>query len=151
MKKLATIGYEGSSQKAVLETLKEAGIDLLVDVRAVVSSRKPGFSKNQLASALDGIGIDYVHLRDLGTPKEGRDASHARDWTAFNRIYAAQMRTGGAKHDYETLLEMMKTGKKICLMCFEHDPAHCHRAILAERVHDDLGARIAHLMPETAD
>ena len=71
---LLTIGYEGCVIDGVLATLKEAGIGLLIDVRAVAASRKPGFSKRQLAAGLDAAGIGYVHLRPLGTPKPGRDA-----------------------------------------------------------------------------
>ena len=70
--KLFTIGYEQTPQKAVLDELQSAGVKLLVDVRAVTSSRRPGFSKNQLAASLDERGISYVHLKALGTPKEGR-------------------------------------------------------------------------------
>ena len=69
-KKFFTIGYEQTPAKAVLDELEHAGVKLLVDVRAVVSSRRPGFSKNQLAAGLDERGISYLHLRGLGTPKE---------------------------------------------------------------------------------
>src|SRR6266849_1892661 len=74
-KKLFTIGYEQTPAKAVLDELEQAGVKLLVDVRAVAASRRPGFSKNQLASGLDERGISYLHLRGLGTPKNGRDAA----------------------------------------------------------------------------
>ena len=62
---------------AVLDELENAGVKLLVDVRAVASSRRPGFSKNQLAAGLDERGISYLHLRALGTPKEGREAARS--------------------------------------------------------------------------
>ena len=74
-KKLFTIGYEQTPAKSVLDELEAAGVKLLVDVRAVASSRRPGFSKNQLAAGLDERGISYLHLRGLGTPKDGRDAA----------------------------------------------------------------------------
>jgi uncharacterized protein (DUF488 family) len=69
---LFTIGYEQAKSDAVLRELKEAKVELLVDVRAVAASRRPGFSKRQLAAGLDDHGIGYLHLRALGTPKEGR-------------------------------------------------------------------------------
>ncbi len=75
--KLFTIGYEQTPSKAVLDELEHAGVKLLVDVRAVASSRRPGFSKNQLAAGLDERGIAYLHLRGLGTPKEGREAARS--------------------------------------------------------------------------
>jgi uncharacterized protein (DUF488 family) len=74
-KKLFTIGYEQTPASAVLDELEQAGVKLLVDVRAVAASRRPGFSKNQLAAGLQERGISYLHLRGLGTPKEGRDAA----------------------------------------------------------------------------
>src|SRR6476620_8181259 len=85
-KKLFTIGYEQTPPKAVLDELENAGIKLLVDVRAVVSSRRPGFSKNQLAAALDERGIGYIHMKGLGTPKEGRLAARSGDMESLQRI-----------------------------------------------------------------
>ena len=75
---LSTIGYEGTTVAAVLRGTAAAGVTLLLDVRAVAASRKPGFSKRQLAAELDAAGIDYVHLQGLGTPKPGRDAVRGR-------------------------------------------------------------------------
>ena len=69
---LATIGYEGASMESFLRALKEAKVELLVDIRAVASSRRPGFSKNALAANLAEAGIDYLQLRGLGTPSDGR-------------------------------------------------------------------------------
>jgi uncharacterized protein (DUF488 family) len=148
--KLATIGYEGAPQDAVFAALKEAGIDVLVDVRAVTSSRRPGFSKSHLASGLPEQGVDYMHLRGLGTPKEGRLAVRSGDLAALERIFAKHMKTAEARHDYEALLGLMRGGKKICLLCYEHDPAGCHRTIIAERVHEELGLRVEHLVPRTS-
>ena len=145
--KLATIGYEGAMPDAVFAELGKAKVGVLVDVRAVTSSRRPGFSKNQLAAELEEHGIGYVHLRGLGTPKEGRQAVHAGHPEEMRRIYARHMKTPEAKHDYESLLELAKGRKKLCLLCYEHDPAFCHRTILAERVHAELGATVEHLTP----
>ena len=75
MKPLATIGYEAATQDAVIDRLKAAGVEMLVDVRAVAASRRAGFSKTVLAASLAEAGIGYVHLRQLGTPKPGREAA----------------------------------------------------------------------------
>jgi hypothetical protein len=72
---LFTIGYEQAKPAAVLDELKRAKIELLVDTRAAAASRRPGFSKRQLAAALDEAGIGYIHLQKLGTPAEGRAAA----------------------------------------------------------------------------
>lgn len=146
--KLATIGYEGAPQDAVFAALQEAGVDLLIDVRAVTSSRRPGFSKSHLIAGLPERGIDYLHLKGLGTPREGRLAARSGDLKGLGRIFGAHMRTPEARHDYEELLGLLRGGKKICLMCYEHDPAKCHRTIIAERVRQELGVAIENLAPK---
>ena len=148
--KLATIGYEGAPQEAVFAALRKARVSLLVDVRAVTSSRRPGFSKCHLASGLPKEGIEYLHLAGLGTPREGRQAVRAGRPNEMHKIFARHMKTPEAKHDYEALLALARKGKKICLLCYEHDPNECHRTIIAERVQEELGLKVEHLAPETA-
>src|SRR3982750_5014282 len=95
--KLFTIGYEQTPPKAVLDELERTGVKLLVDVRAVASSRRPGFSKNQLAAGLDKRGIAYLHLRGLGTPKEGREAARSGKFDLLHKIYHAHLKTAQAR------------------------------------------------------
>ena len=102
-KKLFTIGYEQTRAKAVLDELEQAGVKLLVDVRAVASSRRPGFSKSQLAAGLDERGIAYLHLRGLGTPKEGRLAARAGEYKTLQKIYARHLKTAQAKEELDEL------------------------------------------------
>src|SRR6195952_2833438 len=92
-KRLFTIGYEQTPAKAVLDQLENAGVKLLVDVRAVAASRRPGFSKNQLAAGLDERGISYLHLRGLGTPKDGREAARSGAFDTLHKIYAKHLKT----------------------------------------------------------
>ncbi len=66
--RIFTIGYEGATVAALLAALTQAGVERLIDVRALPVSRRPGFSKTPLSAALAEAGIDYVHLRALGTP-----------------------------------------------------------------------------------
>src|SRR3712207_4594344 len=87
MPRLFTIGYEGATIDAFLDTLEEAGVKTLVDVRAVPLSRKPGFSKRALAAALAERGIGYRHLQRLGTPAEGRNAARKGDVATMRRVY----------------------------------------------------------------
>lgn len=84
---LFTIGYEQAKPAAVLDELARAKIDTLVDVRAVAASRRPGFSKRQLAAAVDEAGIAYIHLQKLGTPAEGRQAARAGDRITLERVF----------------------------------------------------------------
>src|SRR5512139_3587012 len=90
-KRLFTIGYEQTPSRAVLDELQAAGVKLLVDVRAVASSRRPGFSKNQLAAGLDERGISYLHLAGLGTPREGRLAARSGKFDLLQRIFAKHL------------------------------------------------------------
>ncbi len=111
-KTLFTIGYEQTPARAVFDELQRAGVRLLVDVRAVVSSRRPGFSKSQLAAELEERGISYLHLRGLGTPKEGRMAARKGDATALKRIYATHLKTAQARLDAENKAKADAAAKK---------------------------------------
>src|ERR671934_2437144 len=98
-RKLFTIGYEQTPPKAVLDELEHAGVKLLVDVRAVTSSRRPGFSKKQLAAGLDERGIAYIHLAGLGTPKEGRLAARSGQYDLLRRIFSKHLKTPQDKEE----------------------------------------------------
>src|ERR1700709_2923106 len=102
-KKLFTIGYEQTPSKAVLDELERAGVKLLVDVRAVAYSRRPGFSKSQLAAGLDERGISYVHLRGLGTPKDGRIAARSGKFDVLHKIYARHLKPPQARQEMHEL------------------------------------------------
>src|SRR6185437_8143709 len=131
-KKLFTIGYEQTPQKAVLDELEHAGVKLLVDVRAVTSSRRPGFSKNQLAAGLDERGIAYLHLKALGTPKEGRLAARSGKYDELHRIYAAHLKRPDAKEGLDELATLVQKSGPVCLLCYERDHQNCHRQWIAE-------------------
>ena len=145
---LFTIGYEQTPAKAVLDELERAGVKLLVDVRAVASSRRPGFSKSQLAAGLDERGIAYLHLRGLGTPKEGRLAARAGRYETLQEIYAKHLKTPQAKEELDELSSLVKKAGPVCILCYERDHLHCHRRWIAEVIEerddvavDNLAAR----------
>ena len=148
MPHLFTIGYEQATPDAVLNELKRAKIKLLVDTRAVAASRRPGFSKRQLAASLDERGIAYLHLQKLGTPAEGRQAARAGDLKTLWRIYAKHLKTPQAIEAMDELLALVKSGKQICLLCYERDPGHCHRSRIAEIVHERTGMSVTDLVPK---
>lgn len=135
MKKQAfTIGYEGAEIDRFLTVLQDAGVATLADVRAVSSSRKRDFSKSNLRDALAGRDIGYEQFRSLGTPKEGRQAARAGDGALMRRIYCHEvLDTQAGQEAFEDLASLAET-RPICLLCFERDPANCHRRILAERL-----------------
>jgi uncharacterized protein (DUF488 family) len=144
-KKLFTIGYEQTPPKAVLDELEHAGVKLLVDVRAVTSSRRPGFSKKQLAAALDERGIAYVHLAALGTPKEGRLAARSGQHQLLRTIYGKHLKTSQAKEELDELSSLVKKAGPVCLMCYERDHTHCHRQMIAEIIEEHDGVKVENL------
>lgn len=133
MRTIYTIGYEGADGDRFLDTLKTAGVETVADVRAVALSRKKGFSKNQLRDSLAERGIGYRHFIDLGTPKAGREAARADDTARMRQIFCEQLATESAQRQLEELADLAGA-QPICLLCFERDPARCHRRIIAERL-----------------
>ena len=127
--RIFTIGYEGTTQDELVTALVKAGVERVIDVRAVPMSRKPGFSKNVLAAALKAAGIDYVHLKALGTPPEGREAARMRRFDVMERVYAEQLETPEAAIQSAQLIALVEE-KPSALLCFERDPTHCHRTPL---------------------
>jgi uncharacterized protein (DUF488 family) len=145
-RKLFTIGYEQTPQKAVLDELESAGVKLLVDVRAVTSSRRPGFSKNQLAAALDERGIAYVHLKALGTPKEGRQAARSGDYPTLEKIYSAHLKKPETRQEMDELAALVRKAGPVCLLCYERDHRHCHRQMIAEIIEERDGVKTENLV-----
>lgn len=146
---IATIGYQGTTVRAFLGSLRAAGTELVVDIRAVASSRRPGFAKSRLAATLAEAGIGYLHLRGLGTPAEGRAAARAGRHSELRRIYGAHLATPEAQAELAELAALLRAGRRVCLLCFEHDPAHCHRSLVAAALESLMPLRIDHL--STAD
>jgi uncharacterized protein (DUF488 family) len=144
--KLFTIGYEQTPAKAVLDELQNAGVKLLVDVRAIASSRRPGFSKNQLAAGLDERGIAYLHLRGLGTPKEGREAARSGEFDRLHTIYSKHLKTPQAKEELDELSALVKKSGPVCILCYERDHKRCHRQWIAEIIEDRDGISTENLV-----
>lgn len=144
---LFTIGYEQAKPAAVFGELKHAKIQLLVDTRAVAASRRPGFSKRQLAASLDKAGIDYIHLQKLGTPSEGRAAARSGDTDALWRIYDKHIKTKDAQDALGELIALIKSGKRIALLCYCRDPKTCHRSRIVANVKKRMRLKVEDLIP----
>lgn len=142
--KLFTIGYEGEPQAAVIDKLKAAGVEVVADVRAVASSRRAGFSKTVLRESLAEAGVDYVHLRPLGTPKAGRDAVRHGRVAEMHAIYDAHMQEPPSQLAYQQLRELAAE-KRTAVLCYEADPAECHRTILSRRLATEDGFEVVNL------
>ena len=148
MRTLFTVGYEGTTVDAFLATLAAAGVRLLVDVRAVASSRRPGFSKTKLAANLASAGIDYLHLRGLGTPAEGRAAARAGSHAEMHAVFREHRATDAPRADLDTLEQLVASDRPVCILCFEADPAHCHRTLVARALGERTRLRVVDLRPE---
>ena len=148
MTPLATIGYEGATVRSFLAALQAEGVGLLVDVRAVASSRRPGFAKTKLAENVGSVGIGYLHLRGLGTPAEGRAAARAGRHDEMRAIFAEHLATPAAQAEMEALAGIVRSGRRVCLLCFEHDPAHYHRSLVASALGDLVPVEVHDLAPE---
>ena len=142
-----TIGYQEATQEAVLGTLAAAGVALLVDVRAVAASRRPGFSKRQLAAGVAGVGIGYLHLRGLGTPPDGRLAARTGRLEEMRRIFTNHLATAAAAAELDELAGLVAARRPVCLLCFERHAGHCHRRILGERLAERLKVAVVDLLP----
>jgi uncharacterized protein (DUF488 family) len=127
--RIFTIGYEGTTVPEFIAALRKAGVERVIDVRALPLSRRPGFSKTPLRGALAEAGIEYVHLKALGTPAEGRAAARAGRHADLERIYAGQLELPEAMVQSAQMLELARE-KPSALLCMEREPAHCHRTLL---------------------
>ena len=145
MLELTTVGYEGCTIDAVLDTLRSSQVRLLIDIRAVAQSRKPGFSKRQMAAALDEAGIGYVHLQGLGTPKAGRDAVRAGHPDRMEVIFREHMTSDRAQAELAQA-KILTAERTCCLLCFERDHAICHRRLVADMIVAETGQPVVHML-----
>lgn len=134
--RIFTIGYEGATVDEFLTALKDAGVQRVIDVRALPLSRRPGFSKSPLRGALEEAGIEYIHLKALGTPADGRSAARAGRHADMARIYASQLELPEAIAQGAQMLALAEE-KPSALLCFEREPKHCHRTLLLDAVAPD--------------
>lgn len=141
---LMTIGYEKATPEDFVATLKAGGVEVLVDIRDRAQSRRRGFSKTALADAVEKAGIEYVHFRALGDPKEGREAARAGNIDKFKKIFNAVMADKPAQNALKEVAKLAST-KHICLMCYERDHRYCHRKIVSDQLENTLGVKAIHL------
>jgi uncharacterized protein (DUF488 family) len=141
---LFTIGYEKARVVDVVTALKDAGVVTLIDVRDRPQSRRPGFSKNQLAAQLEEAGIGYVGLKALGTPPEGREANRKRQWDVFWRIVDERLATVEAELAFQEAAAIASK-TPTCLLCYEADHRICHRSRVADILATRHGFEVRHL------
>jgi uncharacterized protein (DUF488 family) len=142
--RIFTIGYEKATQPELIAALQAAGVRRVIDVRALPLSRRPGFSKNILRNGLAEAGIDYVHLKALGTPADGREAARKGRHADLERIYAGQLELPEAIVAGAEMRELAAE-KPSALLCYEREPSGCHRTLLLRWVAPD--ADVVDLFP----
>ncbi len=127
-----TTGYEQSESEDFIRRLQANGVEMIVDVRDMPLSRKRGFSKNQLQARLAEADIEYRHVKPLGAPKEIRDPLRAGgSWWEYVKGYGRVLKNQTAEVD--ALIKLARE-KRICLLCFERNPAECHRSLVAREM-----------------
>jgi uncharacterized protein (DUF488 family) len=112
----------------------------LIDVRELPISRRRGYAKTALSEVLAAEGIEYVHMRALGNPKQFRDlykSGHVQEGRAAYERHLLDERVD-ALRELVPLLEVRRSA----LMCVEHDAAVCHRAVIFEALRDELGLQL---------
>ena len=143
--KLFTIGYEETELGDFLDKLTRAGVQTVVDVRELPQSRIPGFSKTALAAALKHKGIGYVHVPELGSPRELRhELRETGNFMAFTRGYLLHLKKQG---DRVRELQRRAYAEACCLLCFEKNHLECHRQFVAHEIRlvGRNGLEIVHL------
>jgi uncharacterized protein (DUF488 family) len=143
---LYTIGYEGRAMEDFVDDLRFADIEVLVDVRELPISRKPGFSKTKLSEHMSQAGVDYLHLRSLGSPRDSRKRlRESGDFNTFSREYADHLEFNS--DDVRCLVELINSGRRAAIMCFERDHNQCHRSLLVSALLEEAGhkVRVYHL------
>jgi uncharacterized protein (DUF488 family) len=141
---LSTIGYERATLDEVIERLRAASVQVVIDVRAIAASRRAGFSKTILSATLADAGIGYRHLRGLGTPKPGRQAARAGHTAEMHAIYHEHLATPEAQLALEEACEIAAT-QRAALLCLEADARQCHRAIVADQIRERIGCAVMDL------
>lgn len=145
--KLFTIGYQQALQPGLIALLAKHDVQLLADVRARAQSRKPGFSKSNLAASLAEAGMDYRHFRDLGTPTEGRAAARRGDGETLRAVYSGQLELPQALAAMAEL-RSLAAERRTCLLCYCREAQKCHRHLLVEAGFTDF--EVTDLVPQIA-
>lgn len=133
-----TIGYEGRGAEDFVEDLVDSCVQVLVDVRELPISRKPGFSKSALSSLVEKVGIEYLHFRSLGSPRAARKKLKAGgDFEEFVKDYDAHLELN--PNEIHKLAHLLLSGRRAALMCFERDHTRCHRSLLLGALFEAAG------------
>lgn len=130
---VVSIGYEGRTAEELVEAVVEAGVDVLVDVRLTPISRKPGLSKTKLAAALNEAGVEYLHLRSLGNPRDNRDPFWTGRVAEGVKHFRTLMAAPGPAASLDELAALVAS-RRVAVLCFERDHEMCHRQVVTDSI-----------------
>jgi uncharacterized protein (DUF488 family) len=137
---LYTNGYEGRELAELLAMLRAEKIEKVIDIRELPLSRRRGFSKTPLGEALRAVGIEYVHLKSAGNPyRKQKDTLPRAQLLAKYKTHIAKA------DDVVDEVAAEAKGSRAALLCYEHEPAECHRSLLAPRVAAKLKTKVRDL------
>lgn len=143
-KKLFTIGYEGLSFEKYVNQLILHDVRLLCDLRSNPLSRKFGFSKGMLSNLLPKLGIEYIHIPELGIASESRiNLETESDYVKLFKVYKKAL--SQKKESLEKLNRLLDQNKRIALTCFEKDHDLCHRHCVSGYIEDARAIKAVHL------
>jgi hypothetical protein len=133
---LFTIGYEGISLEEYLNRLIKNDVKVLVDVRSNPLSMKFGFSKTQLKNFCSSLGIEYLHIPEVGIQSNQRKELNSQsDYDKLFEIYKKTNLKETTTYQVR-ILNLLKQKRRIALTCFEENICQCHRKHLAEAIAD---------------
>lgn len=152
--KIYTIGHSTHSKERFTDMLSYAGIDVLVDVRAIPASRKfPHFAKDRMQEWLPEASIDYMHFPALaGRRNNSKDISSRLNSGWENQSfhnYADYTLTDAFQ---EGIKELEKTAheKAVAYCCSERHPSRCHRLLISNWLGAN-GWEVNHIMEVNED
>jgi uncharacterized protein (DUF488 family) len=133
---LFTIGYEGISLEEYLNRLIKNNVKLLVDVRKNPLSQKYGFSKSSLTRYCGNLGIDYVHIPEVGIDSSKR--RELKDQSDYDELFVEYCQTvlKETMDAQNKIIGLLEQYRRIALTCFEAETCQCHRTHLAEKLKD---------------
>ncbi len=140
--RIYTIGHSIHTHEAFIGLLKDADIDVLVDVRSRPYSRyTPHFNGESLKEAAPAAGVKYLFLgKELGGRPDGARFYDADGHVLYGEVARSPLFLGG--------LERLEAGLRryrVAMMCAEEDPASCHRRLLVGRVLAARGVDVVHI------
>lgn len=141
-----TVGYGTRSTEELISVLKDADVDILVDVRRFPGSRRhPHFARDPLGESLPAAGIAYEWRgQALGGRRDPRPDSPNVAWRvdAF-RGYADHLASPEFRSALRELEERSADVSQ-ALMCAETLWWRCHRRLIADALVAD-GFEVIHL------